>query len=644
MECSHSSAYLYQKSRDLPFAQVVAWSPRGVAGVDRRGAHRYADRCALADIPAGCPWTLHLTDTDGRFWLLGFDFDDHDGHQAQEVGRDVATLARWCNNQNVPYLVCASGGGAGRHVWIRLTAPAGADMVAGMARGLRQLLSTLDITPLCNPTSGMLRAPGSPHRSGGASTPLPDRGRTIAGQLAHASAGTSPDVVDALAAWAGTHTTTNGGDTDSRSVTVTKQVRGIDHTRQKLTGPTRPLPEQAQKLADTPLADTTDASPIARTILLHMAHRRWALADVLTAADTMPGLVHLTHQRRRHGTGRTRRARPGDYIRRQWADALDAAAHYPTSNTPDREPIDDTLTAALHAAHQDPQLAAGTRGAALRIVYYALITVARQARSLEVDLSIRRWALACGMTKSSLHRYLQLLLTTGWIIRTHIGAGTQADTYRLVLPADNSVPSPGVEVPGTQRYTPPAGWGLPTGLAGVEARLAHHRRDVWTDGGLGLAAAEVHAALLDGADYWDCGELAEVIGFDRDVTESLVAALRADHLVFSSHLEGVDVDEMYAAAAKRHRVTGVLEARRRWYEAESVAWAWWCDELAWRRSYGSGGRYVGLQETYGRFPQLPGQGGMDWTAAVRKVLHRASRSQRQPRRRSVGAPLALAAA
>lgn len=621
LECSHHNAYPHTKSRDLPFTQVKSWSPRGVIRVDDTGTHRYSTVTDLPTTPPIHPWTFYLADTAGKFRLLGFDFDDHHGAHADAVVRDVDSLTAWCDATGVPYLVCASGGGAGRHVWIRLTGPAEPATVRHLAHGLKHVLPTLDIAPLCNPNTGMLRAPGSAHRSGGHSIVLPAGARTVAEQFAYASRGTTPDVVNKLTAWCGTTSPTD-------SVTVTAPARTIDTGRNKLRGPKRALHEHIRTLADTPLADATDASRVAWRILLHMAYCRWSLTDVQSAADTMPGLVHLTHRRDSHGR-RTPRTRKLHYTRRRWCDALDAAAHYHGDNTITRPPIDTELTTILHAAHRDPTLTCGTTAAALRVVLYALMAVARDARSLEVDISIRRWALRCGMTKSSLHRHVQTLVTAGWAERTHIGRGTKADTYRLTVPTIPPVRAL-QEVSGTQRCTPPPHGGLPTDLETMTARLTHHCHDIWTDGGLGLPAAVVHAALVDGGPCATVRELAEAVGFSEEMTASLVAALQADHLVMSTHLEAVDGEDMYVAAAVRHGVDGVLAQRERRYRAESVVWAWWCDELDWRKRKGSGGPRIGLQAVYGRFPRTngdssrPGTKYIDWRAAIVRVMQHLS--------------------
>lgn len=582
-----------------PSHHVREWSPRSSAGADRDGEHHYIDT-PISRIDPAWPVAFYLADRDGRFGLLGFDFDDHDGSRPAAVARDVATLSAWCDHNDVAHLVCASGGGAGRHVWIRLTSPADADQVADMAHALARLLPTLDIAPLCNPKTGMLRAPGSPHRHGGRSTPLPTRGRSINEQFAYASRGTGPDVVNALCAWA-------GGPAAKQIVTVTEPVRTIDWQQRRLEGARRDLPPNIHTLAEARVTDRHDGSRIAWRILLAAAHAGWSYADIHAAADEYPGLIHLTHQRGRHGY-RIPRRRPDRHITRQWDRALNAAATYRPEHHQQRQPVDTHLAGILAAAHTHPQLRHGVHAATLRVVLYALIATMRDAHSLEVDLSMRRWAILCGATKSTVCRIVAELVDLGVITRTQRGTGTRADTYTITI-------TPVHKVPGTQG-SPPAAL---TPVGEVDGLLAHHRQDVFTSELLGPAAAQVHYALLQDEAH-TLESLAEAVGLDEPTCGQLVENLQAVRLVVPTHLEAVDSEPMYTAAARRLGVHGELQRRERRYKAESAVWAWWCDELVWRGAKGPKPR-AAWRVRLGRFPTT-GQGRCDWPAAVRRMTSR----------------------
>lgn len=600
----NAGEYSAPTDRNHLFTQVTALSPRDVIRVDTRGDHTYSACRTIPETPPAQPWTLYLADEDGEFRLLGFDFDDHDGTAAGQVRADCETLTTRLTASGVPHLVCASGGRGGRHVWVRLTAPSDAERVYELAHGLKHALPTLDIALLCNPKTGMLRAPGSPHRNGSASIPLPTGGRNEIEQVVYASRGTGPEVVDALLAWC-------GPGPDTGSVTVTDPVRSIDTRLRRLTGIRRDLPGDVQRLAHAPVTARQDASRIAWRILLAAAHAGWSYTDIRDAADVYPGLIYLTHRRISDGARKPRR-RPDRHIWRQWDKALAAAARYRPDTPAGRRPVDAEIAAALAAASAHPLLRAGSHAAALRIVLYALLSTMRTARTLEVDISMRRWALACGLTKSSVHRLARELSSAGVIQRTHRGRGPLADTYRLTFPALK-------DASGTQEFPPAAS----PSVRGLEDRLAHDCHDVWTATSLGPVAAAVHHTLLEDPLH-TTSSLAVAVGLDDAATSAVVRRLRSVRLIVSTHLEAVDSDEIYRAAARELGVAGRLAARRTRYAAESAVWAWWCDEVTWRTSRGVKPR---LQQRVwlGRFPTTPG-GRCDWAAALRQILTRSGNS------------------
>ncbi|WP_440901474.1 hypothetical protein, partial [Actinosynnema sp.] len=97
-----------------------------------------------------------------------FDLDASQGNAPYDAGR----LSLWLDELNIDHLVCESGPSGGRHVWIGLADPVDADTVRTVAVLAKQLLPSLDSSPLTNPVTGAVRPPGAPHRRGGASTPL----------------------------------------------------------------------------------------------------------------------------------------------------------------------------------------------------------------------------------------------------------------------------------------------------------------------------------------------------------------------------------------------------------------------------------------------------------------------------------------
>ncbi len=116
------------------------------------------------------PWAVPLTDTQGRFHLVAFDLDL--GHGDGNVVRDTAQLTGWLEQLRIEHTVAQSGPSGGRHVWLSMTEPTPADLVAALADHAAAALPTLDLSPLKNPVWGSVRPPGAPHRSGGISVIL----------------------------------------------------------------------------------------------------------------------------------------------------------------------------------------------------------------------------------------------------------------------------------------------------------------------------------------------------------------------------------------------------------------------------------------------------------------------------------------
>ncbi|CAL9677619.1 hypothetical protein SUDANB95_07945 (plasmid) [Actinosynnema sp. ALI-1.44] len=136
---------------------VRLWSPEG--GFDR--ARR------LGRILPGQPAAVPIFDRRGRTTLLVLDFDPQQ-HGRDQVRRDADQAVTWIQAAGGRVVVDESTRG-GRHVLVPL-----AGDVQFAARHLRPVLDelarrlpTLDITPMTNPASGCITAPGSPCKEGG---------------------------------------------------------------------------------------------------------------------------------------------------------------------------------------------------------------------------------------------------------------------------------------------------------------------------------------------------------------------------------------------------------------------------------------------------------------------------------------------
>src|SRR3954471_23931993 len=102
-------------------AALAARTGRGrvrVADLDATGAalNVYRREISVDGPPPHRPYAVYLADIDGGYRLLGLDLDSGRG----PVGEDLAELHALLDRAGLPHLVCASGPGGGRHVWIGL--------------------------------------------------------------------------------------------------------------------------------------------------------------------------------------------------------------------------------------------------------------------------------------------------------------------------------------------------------------------------------------------------------------------------------------------------------------------------------------------------------------------------------------------
>lgn len=236
--------------------------------------------------PPTSPWALPLADHDG-FRLLAFDLDAKP--DAAAATADAQLLAEALSSVGIAHLVCASGPTGGRHLWVGLSESVSPALVERMARVLRQLTPTLDLSPLTNPATGCVRPPGSPHRHGGTSRVL--SGHLSVLQQPSTSAADLQRLLQAATAQLGASTSPTARACISSGVAGAKRersaVRGVDGQEAPtaaprrialdatghpyLPGPPRPLPQASHLVLRHGLVHVTsrhDAAPPAGQGLL----------------------------------------------------------------------------------------------------------------------------------------------------------------------------------------------------------------------------------------------------------------------------------------------------------------------------------------------------------------------------------------
>ena len=565
------------------------------------------------------PWAVPLADTAGCYRLLGLDLDTSRAGPSAVLA-DLADVVALLDELDVAHVVCASGPGGGRHVWAALPGGAPAPQVARLARALRRRLPTLDTAPLCNPAAGCLRPPGAPHRAGGTST-------VLAGDLRTLVCPTGPgDVAARLLALLGADDPPTASREETAGVAARLPELVDDEHGPHLAGSRRPLPAaSARALAD----GAPDASAALHAVLLGAARARWTLADVAALPADAPGLAHATSRRdpaRPTGPRQPRVAADRDAVlARQWTRAVARVLATPGAG---HDPTFDARAGALAAhvaavqtrADAAPGRWAAGGGPGDRRVLDGLCSLALHAVRTDVAADVRRLALLVGVGRETARTALHRLAADGWLTHAGPSDGPRAAVWALPpRPAQpHQVATPSPDAPSTRDAAParsqadprppsPVTHRDPSGgtaapeddpTPGADARAAWQHRlttrlttgthDTWTSHGLGFAVERTSTALTSSAAT--TAQIATRTGTDPATAVRHLHHLHAVHLARPGRQAGTwerglgTLDD----AAVRLGVAGTLAARARAYALEQDVWAWWCDELRWRRQRSAG--------------------------------------------------------
>ncbi|WP_343467123.1 hypothetical protein AAI421_28195 (plasmid) [Rhodococcus aetherivorans] len=572
--------------------------------IDPDRTHTYATTMAMPAQAPGFPWAIYLAGADHRYRLLAFDLDS--GRHGPEVARaDADRLVAHLAELGVPHLRTRSGPTGGQHLWLRIAAPGAApDEVRRLAHALRQHYPSLDIAPLTNPATGAVRPPGAPHRRGGHSRPHL-HGAALDAALTRLDTETAPEAVDWLLA---RHPHSPAPDPRRPA----GAVRIVDPASDpRLDRPRRPLTDTTRALLDAVPAPGADRSAIVHSIFLGMARAGHSLADARAAAATAPGLVRL----------REDRARGRDDTDRQWRRALDTAAHFAPAPPTTRTPIDDELDRIEAAIGADPTHWARPGGASDERILYALLALARTARTRTVDIDCRRLAQAAAVDASTVSRRLRVLAHESWVRCVRTGSGTRAATWQLELP------DPVTSLPVATQGEPAPAPGHPPAL------LEHHTHDLWANrSGLGGVAARIHWAAISGKPLISGAgrnpvEVAARTGYSRATVTRTLSTLARLGVPTDVCAATPSLREKLDRAAHRVGASGVGAQRARRHLLDRELHRWWLEEQEWRSRRG---KKTGVPRTlsltialpidaparlrYGRFP-VTDTGRGDYRAA-----------------------------
>lgn len=527
------------------------------------------------------PWAVYLAGADDQYRLLCFDLDAKTPTAADAASRDAEVIAGLLHDVGLEPVVCASGPTGGRHVWIALATGIDPATVATLARLIRHICPTLDLSPLSNPATGCVRPPGAPHRAGGHST-------VLSGDTASLSAptGTSAQIRTLTE-----HVARLVDDAEpTHTIDARKPLPVDDHARLYLPGPRREL-AAASAAALREDAANGDASAVLWRILIGAAAARWHHADIAALVDTAPGLEHVRTYRDR--TVRTPRSRTdaASTLRRQWDKAVKFVA------TSDRQigddPTFDRRAGAIATRVRELQLRADSAGGRWssrggptdRRVLDALSLLALQAVTDTIEADTRRVALLAGIGRETARTALLRLTAGGWIAPAKAADGPHGAHWTI---APSTVIHNNEDTSRSQADPRPAGAGAAersTLLRELADRTTHAAHDLFTPGrpALGHLAGNIYARLTE--DPQSLPQLTRSTGMPAQHAALQLERLHAAGLIVRSrHGWRRTITDRRRAVAVRLELDGRLTDRESRYNLEREVWAWWRAEDQWMRA------------------------------------------------------------
>jgi DNA-binding IclR family transcriptional regulator len=231
-------------------------------------------------------------------------------------------------------------------------------------------------------------------------------------------------------------------------------------------------------------------------------------------------------------------------------------------------------------------------GPADRALLDLLCLLAVCAGTAELDLDVRRAALATGHGRSTMARALHRLAADGWIAACRREG--PASRWRL-LPVAAAHPGATAPAQGGTQGTPPPGFHGWSAL--LEQRLALGRSEVFVPGrfgGLGHHAARVVQVLREHPGPLTVAQVCRRTGYAvRTVTRWTAALWELTLLRAAPPASGKRSGDpvryravggrALAAAARVLGTAGLVRERARRYRAESRVWQWWQAEVAFLR-------------------------------------------------------------
>lgn len=631
-------------SAGLAWALTARMSPRGsVQELTDPVENLYAATRAITGPAPERPWAMHLANAHGYFRWVCFDLDSGRGN----TRKDAKRLAHWLGLLGIPYLECISGPTGGRHIWISVDHlhPQAVNTVGILAK---QLLPTLDTTPLSARGNGAVRPPLTPHRTSGHSRPLNDVDELVEAAPVDAAAFRAfEQLLEAEGAVLPTPALAG-----ARGVVADSQ--GVRY----LAGDRRNPSARILTLLDGTsgeIASFDDFSVLQMTVLAGLARARWRFADVAAHLDHSPAFEHSRTVpagiRRLPRRGRDSRT----VLLNDWARAVAFIAANPVSHQGDDSeyavrvaPLVDAVEAVQARADAVPgywgtsDTSRAARGHAGRpswrsVLDAVCVYILRSARP-DPHADVRRLAEDTGYSQEACRQALTALSSgdSPWLERTEQGEGTQASRFRLQPRTRVGVPEQFSTDPQTQKL--PRGVTPPPEPASGLPRLQPLLRQLSTR--LWILNRDLFSA--PGSMGRRSGRLLQEVSEEYSSTEDLLQRTRSSRrrvrcILEQLHRVGVVVrvrwgwcrarDQVLESVDARCATAGYLAHRVSRRRADRVQWRWWLAEVKWsrlprgakRRRPQAAVTLLPLEGTDAVYPAYPrsSSGKADHTAAYR---------------------------
>jgi hypothetical protein len=428
-------------------APAIAGQPR--IRISRDGGKSYPRRTerVMDTSHPHAPAAVRVYDEDGFTRCLALDFDTSRHGQAQ-VDRDAATAARIVAGHGGHVLADQSPNG-GRHVYVLFEDRISFDAARQFTRELALRLPSLDASPMYGRTDGVIRPPGSPHKSGGfqvltvslgdamAAISTRNPARVWAGLLEYVESTPAPHGQPAQA----------GG-----NAPITAIGQGQDYiTAAEALPPqratVRDLPHDWAHMAATGEWDRNrwpSASEARLALLRAIARHGWTFPMITARIEQGHWAGLMSFYVTKYGRSQARRIMAREWLKTGTVITPTELANNFNTRGPLTQPGTTGPTSEYQQIREwwtvlksiETRRWTGRESISLRLVLRAVGAAAQVAGTIRPAFGVRSLALASGLDYSTVALCLQRLRaeTDPVLIRTRQGRGLEADEYELRIP------------------------------------------------------------------------------------------------------------------------------------------------------------------------------------------------------------------